>query len=75
MRRLLAAHRVLEAAPGVLHLAGGLFGLAFAFELGVAGHLAGHFLDLAFGLVGRAFDAGEFLSVERRGALARNSTL
>src|ERR1700674_582240 len=57
MRRLLAAHRVLDAAPGVLHLAGGLLGLAFAFELGVAGDLAGHFLDFALDLMARAFDA------------------
>src|SRR6476646_8354816 len=49
--------RVLHAADGVLHFARGLLRLAFAFELGVAGRLAGHFLDLAFALLERAFDA------------------
>ena len=35
-QRLLATQRVLDAANGVLHLAGGLVGLAFGFKLGVA---------------------------------------
>jgi hypothetical protein len=40
-----------------LHLAFDLIGFAFTFGLGVAGYLARHFLDFAFGLLGRAFDA------------------
>ena len=49
--------RILEAADGVLHLAGDLLHFAFGFELGVAGHLARDFLDFSFGLLDRAFDA------------------
>ena len=40
-----------------LHLAGDLIGLAFGLELAVAGHFASDFLDFAFGLFGRTFNA------------------
>src|SRR3979411_635343 len=53
---LLAAKRVLYPADGVLHLAGDLVRLSFRFQLGVAGDLAGDFLDGALGLLSRAFD-------------------
>src|ERR1035437_1336535 len=50
-------HRVLEAADGVLHLAGDLLRLAFGFELGVPGGLARDFLHFAFGLLDAALNA------------------
>src|SRR5476651_2740275 len=48
---------VLETADRVLNLAGGLLHFAFGLELAVAGHFARDFLDFAFGLLDRAFDA------------------
>src|ERR1700722_12366763 len=56
-RRLFAAHGVLEAADRVLHFALDLVGLAFILRLLVSQDLAGPFLHLALGLLGRAFDA------------------
>src|SRR5271165_1885216 len=50
------AHRVLRAADRVLHLAGGLLGLAFALQLRVTGYLASSFLDGTLDLVGSALD-------------------
>src|SRR5262249_26422728 len=50
------AQRVLCAADRVLHFAGDFLRLAFAFGLGIARDFAEGFLDLAFGLAGRAFD-------------------
>ena len=47
---------VLGAADGVLHLAFHLIGLAFALQLGVAGHFAGGLLHLTLGLFEAAFD-------------------
>src|SRR6185437_9664267 len=49
-------HRIFQAADGVPHLAGHLVCLTFGFEFAVARDLAGDFLDLAFDLLGRAFD-------------------
>src|SRR6202035_4125797 len=46
----------LQAADGILNLAGCLVGLAFGFELGVSGHLAGNFLDRTLGLFGGSLD-------------------
>lgn len=37
---LSSAQRVFDAADGVLHLASDLFGLAFRFELAVAGYFS-----------------------------------
>src|SRR3569623_2029254 len=51
------ARLVLEPADGVLNLAGALLRRAFGVGLGVARHLAGDFLHLAFGLLDRTFDA------------------
>ena len=51
------AYGVFRAADGVLHLAGGLLGLAFALQLGIAGDLAGGFLYCALGLIGGALHA------------------
>src|SRR3569832_1066511 len=50
------ARGVLDAADGVLRLALDLVGLAFGLKLGVAGDLAGGFLDGTLGLIGRAVD-------------------
>src|SRR6185437_6574693 len=50
-------HAVFYATDRVLNLAGCFLRLAFSFELAVAGRFACYFLDLAFGLLGRAFDA------------------
>jgi hypothetical protein len=47
---------VLDPANGVLHLAGGLVGLAFRLQLLVAGELASGFLKIALGLGYGAFD-------------------
>jgi hypothetical protein len=49
--------RVLEAADRILNLASDLLRLAFGFELGVAGHFARNFLDLAFSLLDGALDS------------------
>jgi hypothetical protein len=51
VKGLFAPEGVFDAANGVADFAGGLVSLAFALELGVAGYLAGDFLDLAFGLL------------------------
>src|SRR3569833_2646226 len=51
------ARLVLEPADGVLIFVGVLLCFAFGFGLGVARHLAGDFLHLAFGLLDRTFDA------------------
>src|SRR5215212_8629139 len=50
-------HGVLDAARGVLHLAGQLVALAFGLKLGVAERLAGRLLDAALRVFQRAFDA------------------
>src|SRR3546814_8912441 len=46
-----------DLADGILDLALGLVGLAFGFQLGIAGQLAGAFLQAALDLLGGAFDA------------------
>src|SRR5450755_1362976 len=56
-RRLLAAHCVLDAADGVLHLAFYLVALALGFELGIAQYLASNFLHFTLGSFSRALDA------------------
>src|SRR5581483_2135925 len=48
---------ILDAADGVLRLAGDLVGFAFALQLGIAGHLADGFLHFAFGRFEAAFEA------------------
>src|ERR671911_2193457 len=53
---LVAAQAVLDAADGVLNLAFGLVHLAFGFRLGIAGQLAGSFLDAALDVLGAAFN-------------------
>src|SRR6516162_251439 len=53
----LAAQRVLHAADGVPDFPADLVGLPFAFELLVAGRLAGDLLDLTLGLLSRTLDA------------------
>src|ERR1700730_15688311 len=53
----LAPQGVFQSAHGVLHFALELIGLAFAFELAVAGHLSDNFLHFALGLLSRASDA------------------
>src|SRR6516162_3980103 len=53
----LPAQRVLHPADGVADFAADLVGLAFAFELLVAAHLARDLLDLTLGLLSRTFDA------------------
>ena len=50
-------NRVLEAADRILNLASDLLRLAFGFELGVAGHFARDFLNLALGLLDGALDS------------------
>ena len=54
---LLAAHRILQSTDRVLHLACGLVGLAFGFQLLVAEDLSGDFFHGSLGLLGRALDA------------------
>jgi len=54
---LLAAHCILPSADRVLHLACGLFGLAFSFQLLVAEDLPGSFFHGALGLFCRTFDS------------------
>src|SRR3954451_14327600 len=49
-------HGILDAAHGVLHLAGDLVALAFAFELGVAQRLAGRLLNAALQVLRRTLD-------------------
>src|SRR5499427_10345640 len=53
----LPAQRVLHAADGVADFSARLVGLAFAFELLVAAHLARDLLDLTLGLLSRTLDA------------------
>src|ERR1051325_204472 len=73
--RLFAFERVLQAADGVLNLAGYLFGLAVRLQLGVADRLAGDLLDRAFEFLRRSGDSvlvhGDFLQMTafERGAL------
>src|SRR5215212_7454983 len=50
-------HGVLDAADGVLHLAGDFIALALCFELGVAERLARGLLHAAFKVLGRTFHA------------------
>jgi len=54
---LFAAQRVLDAADGILNLALDLIGFALGFGLAVTGYFSGNFLNLAFDLFDRAFDA------------------
>src|SRR5258708_20823733 len=63
---LLFLQCVLGAADGILHLAGGLVGLALGFQLGIAGHLTSFFLDGALGLLGRTRNT---ILVHRTGSL------
>jgi hypothetical protein len=55
-RKLLLPELVLQTANGVLDLAGGLVGLAFGLQLGVAGDFARGFLDAALGLLRGPFN-------------------
>jgi hypothetical protein len=48
---------VLEAADRILNLTSDLLRLTFGFELGVAGHFARDFLDLALGLLDGALNS------------------
>src|ERR1700722_4522242 len=56
VKRNLFAEGFLRMADSDLNLPGYLFGHAFAFQVGIVGHLAGLFLDLALYLVNLADD-------------------
>jgi hypothetical protein len=51
------AGRILNAAYGVLDLAGSLFGGTLGFGFRIAGYFTDDLLDGAFGLMSGAFDA------------------
>jgi hypothetical protein len=54
---LLAAHRVLQAADGILHFSLQLVAPAFGFGFLIARRLAASFLHFPLGLFGGTFDA------------------
>ena len=54
---LFPAQRIFQSADRVLHLAGGLVGIAFSFQLLVAEDLSGGFFHGSLGLLCRTLDS------------------